>query len=287
MLEVGGGLGVLCEHLAQRVAHVHVVEVDERLREALLDATSATRMRVGCTGAMPWRWTSPRCRPSPRKLVSNLPYGIGPGRSCCARSRICRHEPVGGDGPARGRRAASRRRRGRPPTGCPRCWRRCLRGERAACHLAQRVYPSRTWTRCWWVPVRHERTDVRPRRATRELAAPGFRAIAARRWQARWRWRRARRAGRVSRSARPCFELGHTLDVRAERLAPRGVQGAGARCSGYERSVTRKTRRMGCVTAGRVAAGSITRSARAARRSTWACSSDRCERPTAGTSWQA
>ena len=40
VLEVGGGLGVLSEHLAQRVAHVHVIELDEHLREALLDATA-------------------------------------------------------------------------------------------------------------------------------------------------------------------------------------------------------------------------------------------------------
>ena len=39
VLEIGGGLGVLSEHLAERVAHVHVVEIDERLREALCDAT--------------------------------------------------------------------------------------------------------------------------------------------------------------------------------------------------------------------------------------------------------
>ena len=41
VLEVGGGLGVLSEHLAQRVAHVHVVELDEHLRAGLLDATDA------------------------------------------------------------------------------------------------------------------------------------------------------------------------------------------------------------------------------------------------------
>src|SRR5271157_6553380 len=39
VLEVGGGLGVLSEYLAERVSHVHVVELDERLREALGDAT--------------------------------------------------------------------------------------------------------------------------------------------------------------------------------------------------------------------------------------------------------
>ena len=39
MLEVGGGLGVLSEHLAERARHVHVVELDRRLEEALRDAT--------------------------------------------------------------------------------------------------------------------------------------------------------------------------------------------------------------------------------------------------------
>ena len=32
VLEIGGGLGVLSEYLAERVAHVHVIEIDRRLR---------------------------------------------------------------------------------------------------------------------------------------------------------------------------------------------------------------------------------------------------------------
>ena len=39
VLEVGGGLGVLSEYLAERAAHVHVVEIDRRLEPALRDAT--------------------------------------------------------------------------------------------------------------------------------------------------------------------------------------------------------------------------------------------------------
>jgi 16S rRNA (adenine1518-N6/adenine1519-N6)-dimethyltransferase len=35
VLEVGGGPGVLSTYLAPRVSHLHVVEVDERLRERL------------------------------------------------------------------------------------------------------------------------------------------------------------------------------------------------------------------------------------------------------------
>src|SRR5436190_19865026 len=38
VLEVGGGLGVLSEYLAERVAHVHVVEIDRGLEVALRDA---------------------------------------------------------------------------------------------------------------------------------------------------------------------------------------------------------------------------------------------------------
>ena len=51
VLEIGGGLGVLSEHLAERVAHVHVVEIDERLREAL-DGRDRARTRTSpSTGA--------------------------------------------------------------------------------------------------------------------------------------------------------------------------------------------------------------------------------------------
>ena len=51
VLEIGGGLGVLSEYLAERVAHVHVVEVDERLREALLRRDRRARRTCTCTGA--------------------------------------------------------------------------------------------------------------------------------------------------------------------------------------------------------------------------------------------
>ena len=38
VLEVGGGLGILSEHLAPLVAHLHVVEVDVGLEPALSEA---------------------------------------------------------------------------------------------------------------------------------------------------------------------------------------------------------------------------------------------------------
>lgn len=78
VLEVGGGLGVLSEHLAQRVAHVHVVEVDERLREALLDAT-APHGNVTLHWGDAMRLDLGALAPAPNKLVANLPYGIAAG----------------------------------------------------------------------------------------------------------------------------------------------------------------------------------------------------------------
>ncbi len=78
VLEIGGGLGVLSEHLAERVRHVHVVEIDERLREALLDATSAhANITVHWADAMTLGLGS--LDPPPGKVVANLPYGIAAG----------------------------------------------------------------------------------------------------------------------------------------------------------------------------------------------------------------
>jgi 16S rRNA (adenine1518-N6/adenine1519-N6)-dimethyltransferase len=78
VLEIGGGVGVLSEHLAPRVAHVHVVEVDERLREALGDATDPhANVTVHWGDAM--RIDLRRLEPEPTKLVANLPYGIAAG----------------------------------------------------------------------------------------------------------------------------------------------------------------------------------------------------------------
>jgi 16S rRNA (adenine1518-N6/adenine1519-N6)-dimethyltransferase len=78
VLEIGGGLGVLSEHLAQRTRHVHVVEIDTRLREALLDATDPyANVSVHWGDAM--RIDLAGLRPTPGKVVANLPYGIAAG----------------------------------------------------------------------------------------------------------------------------------------------------------------------------------------------------------------
>lgn len=76
VLEIGGGLGVLSEHLAARAAHVHVVEVDARLepalREALAPHTANTTLHM--VDALELDLSA--LMPAPTKVIANLPYGI-------------------------------------------------------------------------------------------------------------------------------------------------------------------------------------------------------------------
>jgi 16S rRNA (adenine1518-N6/adenine1519-N6)-dimethyltransferase len=78
VLEIGGGLGVLSEHLAARTRHVHVVEIDKRLSEALLDATDRHE-NVSVHWADVMRLDLAALSPTPSKVVANLPYGVAAG----------------------------------------------------------------------------------------------------------------------------------------------------------------------------------------------------------------
>jgi 16S rRNA (adenine1518-N6/adenine1519-N6)-dimethyltransferase len=75
VLEIGGGLGVLSEHLAARVAHVHVVEVDRALEPALRDALDPFA-NASLHFADALRLDLAQLEPPPTKVVANLPYGI-------------------------------------------------------------------------------------------------------------------------------------------------------------------------------------------------------------------
>jgi 16S rRNA (adenine1518-N6/adenine1519-N6)-dimethyltransferase len=75
VLEVGGGLGVLSEHLADRARHVHVVELDRRLEEALRDATDP-HANVTLHLADAVKLDLAALDPAPTKVVANLPYGV-------------------------------------------------------------------------------------------------------------------------------------------------------------------------------------------------------------------
>jgi 16S rRNA (adenine1518-N6/adenine1519-N6)-dimethyltransferase len=71
VLEIGPGLGVLTRFLAERVAHVHAVEVDRRLEEHL---AGIERTTVHWQDALDLDVRA--LDPPPHKLVANLPYNI-------------------------------------------------------------------------------------------------------------------------------------------------------------------------------------------------------------------
>jgi 16S rRNA (adenine1518-N6/adenine1519-N6)-dimethyltransferase len=78
VLEIGGGQGALSTYLAERVARVHVVEVDEHLRGALEGAV-APFANVSLWWGDAMRVDFGALRPAPTKVVANLPYGIAAG----------------------------------------------------------------------------------------------------------------------------------------------------------------------------------------------------------------
>jgi 16S rRNA (adenine1518-N6/adenine1519-N6)-dimethyltransferase len=71
VLEVGPGLGVLTRYLAERVAHVHAVEIDRSLEPHL---PRLPNVRVVFGDAL--RLDLAALDPPPDKLVSNLPYNV-------------------------------------------------------------------------------------------------------------------------------------------------------------------------------------------------------------------
>jgi 16S rRNA (adenine1518-N6/adenine1519-N6)-dimethyltransferase len=75
VLEIGPGLGVLTAYLADRVAHVHAVELDRAL-EPHLTQRLGERSNVAVTFGDALRLDLATLRPPPEKLVANLPYNV-------------------------------------------------------------------------------------------------------------------------------------------------------------------------------------------------------------------
>ena len=75
VLEVGPGLGVLTTYLADRVRHVHAIELDRGLETALRDVLDR-RSNVELVFADALSVDLAALDPPPAKLVANLPYNV-------------------------------------------------------------------------------------------------------------------------------------------------------------------------------------------------------------------
>ena len=222
VLEVGGGLGVLSEHLAPRVGHLHVVEIDRSLEAALRDALDPLpNATLHLDDAV--RMDLAALDPAPTKVVANLPYGVAatvllrtveelPGATLWlamvqrevaerlaaapGRQGLRRHLGAGADR-RHGQGGAQGPAGGLPPG--------AQRGVRAR---VDRTAPGR-----------------RPRPRCRRWCTRRSRT-GARRWPARWRWRRTRPRASAHAARAALEELGHPADARAERLAPDRLRAA-------------------------------------------------------------
>ena len=103
VLEVGPGLGVLTAYLADRVGHVHAVELDRSL-ERSAERRSAAAPNVDLHFGDALRLDLAALEPAPTKLVSNLPYNIATPLVVESLDRPARRRALVRDGAARGRR---------------------------------------------------------------------------------------------------------------------------------------------------------------------------------------
>lgn len=221
VLEVGGGVGVLSEFLAARVAHVHVVELDERLREALADATDRYR-NVSLHWGDAMRLDLGALRPAPTKVVANLPYGI----AAAVLLRTIDELPRVGSWVAMVQREVGERLAAQPGS-------RTYGASSVMAQLACEVELLRVLPRAVFYPMPNvDSALVRMRRRAPEHEAQagpgtGLRALVAGAFAHRRKTLAGSLAlagipgGRSREQVRDALQrLGHRPDVRAERLAP-------------------------------------------------------------------
>jgi 16S rRNA (adenine1518-N6/adenine1519-N6)-dimethyltransferase len=215
VLEIGGGLGVLSEHLATRAGHVHVVEVDRALVPALRDALDAhanTSLHVADAMALDLR----ALEPAPTRVVANLPYGI----AASAILRTIEELPGIDRWVAMVQKEVGERLAAAPGTaayGVP----------SVLAQLACEVRVHRAIARTVFHPVPNVDSVLVVLRRTGPAPSPQVRAVV----QAAFAHRRKAlaRSLALAPGARPevrtaaraeLVRLGHPADARAERLAP-------------------------------------------------------------------
>ena len=225
VLEVGGGLGVLSEYLAERVAHVHVVELDRALEPALRDALDPhPNTTLHLADAV--KLDLAALDPAPTKVVANLPYGVAATVILRTIEELPERDDAGSRWCRRRSASASPPRRARAAYGVPSvlaqlaCDVRVLRPD-----LAQRLHPGAERRLGARRPARA--AARRRRRRCARSCSSGFahrrKALAAlARARARRRPGDPRPRARGARGARPARR-------RARRAAR--ARASGARCA--------------------------------------------------------
>lgn len=215
VLEVGGGLGVLSERLAQHAGHVHVIEVDSRLESRLRDTlVPYANVTVHLTDALELDLAG--LRPLPTTVVANLPYGI----AATAVLRTIDELPGVARWVVMVQREVGERLAAAPGTGA-------YGIPSVLAQLACEVKVLRRVSRTVFRPVPHvdsvliglERHGLGADAALRAFVHDAF---AHRRKALARSLALARRGdeGIRDRTRAALLELGHPADVRAERLAP-------------------------------------------------------------------
>jgi len=215
VLEVGGGLGVLSERLAQHAGHVHVIEVDSRLESRLRDTLAPyANVTVHLTDALELDLAG--LRPLPTTVVANLPYGI----AATAVLRTIDELPGVARWVVMVQREVGERLAAAPGTGA-------YGIPSVLAQLACEVKVLRRVSRTVFRPVPHvdsvliglERHGLGADAALRAFVHDAF---AHRRKALARSLALARRGdeGIRDRTRAALLELGHPADVRAERLAP-------------------------------------------------------------------
>ncbi len=215
VLEVGGGPGILSQRLAERVGHLHVVELDrgleQRLREALAGFDNVTLHMADAVNL-----DLAELAPEPTKVVANLPYGV----AATVILRTIDELPAVGQWVVMVQREVGERLAATPGTsayGAP----------SVLAQLACQVKLLRPVARTVFRPVPHvdsvlvglTRTGPGPDDRVRRLVHDGF------------AHRRKALAGSLAlapgapddvreRTRAALVELGHPADERAERLSP-------------------------------------------------------------------
>ena len=215
VLEVGGGPGILSQRLAERVGHLHVVEVDHGLEDRLREALSGfDNFTLHMADAVTLDLAG--LAPAPTKVVANLPYGV----AATVILRTIEELPDVGQWVVMVQREVGERLAAAPGTsayGAP----------SVLAQLACRVKVLRPVARTVFRPVHHvdsvlvglTRTGPGPDDEVRRLVHDAF------------AHRRKALAGSLAlapgapadvreRARAALVELGHPADERAERLSP-------------------------------------------------------------------